>query len=168
MPDILSTRLSRRALLRVGGCAGVSMAGCAVTGGIVATQTDFLDRVRGVTHMPRLDNPDAWRYQDGTLVLALNVIPELATPGSAVRLEDEVVPEPLLIVHDADDAYHVFVNKCPHAKRKIDLVKGKLECTSISKSTFDMEGGVLSGPTKTDLTSYALERRGDELVVTLA
>jgi nitrite reductase/ring-hydroxylating ferredoxin subunit len=168
MTDMLEKKLSRRTLLRVGGCAGVTVTACGVTGVILDSQTDIFDRLRGVSKTPLLENDEAWDYSGNTLTLTLNLIPDLADPGGAVRLENDQVPEPLLIVHGADGSYYVYVNRCPHAKRKIDPTDGKLECTSISRSTFDYAGEVLSGPAKSSLTTYAVELNGDQLLVTLA
>jgi len=166
--DLAQKRISRRTLLRLGGCAGISVVAGGV--GVVAVdrQTDFFDRLRGVSHTPVLDDPAAWRYAGDTLTLALDRVPALASPGSAVQLDDDAVPEPLLIVHSADDAYYVYVNKCPHGKRKIDPHNGELECTSISQSTFDYGGTVLSGPADAPLTTYTVARDGDTLTITLA
>ena len=126
-------------------------------------------RLRGVTHTPLLDNPDAWTFSDGTLTLALADIADLAEPGSAVRLEDDAVPKNLLIVHGADGNFYVFVNECTHAGRKIDLNDaGELECTSISSSIFRYDGSVDSGPAEDALTTYAVALEGDQLSVTLA
>jgi nitrite reductase/ring-hydroxylating ferredoxin subunit len=168
MTDLLKRKLTRRTLLRVGGCAGISMAACGVSAAVVGTQTDLFDRLRGITDMPLLENDDAWRYEGGVLVLDLALVPELAAPDSAVRLEEDAVPEPLLIVRDAQDVYHVFVNKCTHADRKLDLVDGELECTSFSTSTFDLAGEPQSGPAKDRLTTYTAGVDGGRLVVALA
>jgi nitrite reductase/ring-hydroxylating ferredoxin subunit len=167
MTDVLKKKLSRRSLLRIGGCAGVAVTGCGVSAAILGTQTDLFDRILGVSDTPLLENADAWTYEDHTLTLALDLIPELADPGTAVRLEDGSVPEPLLIVHGADSGYYAYINKCPHAKRRIDPLDGKLECTSFSKSTFDYAGTVLSGPADSPLTTYTVARDGDQLVITL-
>ena len=167
MTESTDRKVSRRTLLRVGGCAAISLVACGVTAGIVGTQTDILDRARGVTHTPLLANDGAWTFAGNVLTLNLDKIPELAKPLSAVRVEAEALPEPLLVVRDDDD-YHVFINKCTHAGRKVDLKDGKLECTSLSVSTFDFEGTPQSGPAQGNLTSYTTELNGTELVVTLA
>jgi nitrite reductase/ring-hydroxylating ferredoxin subunit len=168
MTEESKPKMSRRTLLRLGGCAGVTVVGCGVTGVVVGTQTDLFDRIRGVTHTPLLENPDAWAFTDGTLTLALDQVPDLVELNSAVRLEDDAVPEPLLIVHGADGGYYVFVNRCTHAKRKIDLSDGQLKCTSISSAEYDYSGAVLSGPTDEALTTYTVAQDGDLLVITLA
>ncbi|WP_119072248.1 ubiquinol-cytochrome c reductase iron-sulfur subunit [Aggregatilinea lenta] len=166
MSDLLNQRLSRRTLLRIGGCAVVTaMAGGA--GAIVATQTDLLDRLQGVTDTEVLAR-DAWDYADGTLTIDLERVPDLAALNTALRLEDDAMPEPLLIVHGADDDYYVFVNLCSHNQRKVDPVEGMLKCVCPSHSTFDYAGTVLSGPAKTGLTTYAVTQAGESLVVTLS
>lgn len=168
MTDPHTNTLTRRNLLRIGGCAGAMLVTGAVGGGYLATQTDFLDRVRGISDTPVLDNPDAWTYADNILTLDLAVIPDLADLNHAVQLDDDTLPEPLLIVHGGDDNYYVYVNKCPHAGRKIDPINGKLECVSFSKSTFTYDGTVTGGPADSPLTTYTVERDGDSLLVTLA
>lgn len=168
MTDMLNQKVSRRTLLRIGGCAGLAVATGGVAGVVLETQTDLFDRLRGISHTPLLDNPDAWAYEAGTLTLDLSRIPDLAAPGSAVQLDDDAVPEPLLIVYGMDEAYYVFVNKCPHGDRKIDLHEGDLRCTSISRSTFDYAGTVLSGPADSPLESYTVRAEGESLVITLA
>ena len=168
MTDTKTTKLTRRNLLRIGGCAGIVAASGAVGGGYLATQTDFFDRLRGISQTPVLDNPDAWAYAGSTLRLDLIAIPDLVDLNSAVQLDDDALPEPLLIVHGGDDNYYVYVNKCPHADRKIDPINGKLECTSFSQSTFTYAGAVTGGPADSPLTTYTVEREDDSLIVTLA
>lgn len=160
--------VSRRAFLRLGGCAGITVVAGGIGAIVVDHETDFFDRLQGISDTPKLTDPAAWSYADNTLTLFLDQIPELSEPGSAVQLDNDTVPDPLLIVYGQDEAYYVYVNKCPHGDRKIDPVSGKLECTSISKSTFDYSGEVLSGPADKALTSYSVAITDDQLVVTLA
>lgn len=168
MAEVVKQKVSRRTLLRLGGCAGITMATCGVTGVILDTQTDLIDRIRGVSHTPVLDNESAWTYDDQTLTLTLSQIPDLAQPNHAVRLENDRLPEPLLIVHGKDENYYVYVNKCTHGKRKIDPIDGKLKCTSFSEATFDYNGEVLSGPADGPLTTYEVQQNGDQLAIVLS
>ncbi|MBN1681483.1 MAG: Rieske (2Fe-2S) protein [Anaerolineae bacterium] len=168
MSDILNRKISRRTLLRIGGCAGITVAAGGVTGIILDSQTDIFDSLRGITDTPLLENKDAWDYTDNTLTLALSEVPDLAEPSSAVRLESDELPEPLLIVRAANDDYYVFVNKCTHGDRKMDLADGKLRCVSMSHSKFDLEGDVLSGPAKDRLTTYEVVVSDEQLIITLA
>lgn len=168
MSDVLQQKVSRRTLLRLGGCAGVTVVACGITGVVLDTQTDVIDRIQGVSHTPVLDNEAAWTYADNTLTLTLSQIPDLAQPNDAVRLEDDRLPEPLLIVHGKDDNYYVYLNKCTHNKRKIDTIDGKLKCCSISSATYDYSGKVLSGPAKGALTTYEVQQDNDQLVIVLS
>lgn len=157
---------SRRDFLRLG-CIGT----IAVTAGAagVANYAGAFDRLKGVTHTPLLDNPNAWQYADSELRLMLNEVPQLAQPGSAVRLEDAQLPEDLLIVYGVDGEYYVYVNKCTHGQRKIDLDEnGQLRCTSVGQSRFDYSGEVLSGSASAPLTTYTVERFDGQLIMTFA
>lgn len=165
--ELLDKKVSRRTLLRVGGCAGISVAACGATGVIVGTQTDLLDRIQGISDTPLLENKAAWTYTEPTLTLELDQIPELAQPGHGIRLEDDSLPDRLLIVYGEDSSYYVYLNKCTHGERRIDPVGGKLECTSFSKATYDYNGEKLSGPAKGPLTTYEASVVGNQLVITL-
>jgi len=93
----------------------------------------------------------------------------LSRLGGAVRIEGEVLSDPILVVLGDDGNYYAFKNRCTHGERMIDPVVGTmtLECCSVSKSTYDYDGNVLSGPAEGPLTSYALESLGDKLTVNL-
>ncbi|HML24989.1 MAG TPA: Rieske 2Fe-2S domain-containing protein [Aggregatilinea sp.] len=166
MADSLDRGLKRRTLLRLGGCAAV-MAATGSIGAVVATQTDLVDRLQGVSDTKLLAH-EVWDYEDGMLTVDLSQVPDLAALNSAMRIEDEAVPEPLLIVHGADDDYYIFVNRCPHNQRQVDPVEGKLKCVCPSHSTFDYTGAVLSGPAGAPLGTYTVAREGDRLQVALA
>jgi nitrite reductase/ring-hydroxylating ferredoxin subunit len=157
---------SRRDVLRIG-CAATILGTVGAAG--LLTQTSLYDRMLGITHTPLLDDPSVWSYTDNTLSLALAQVPDLALPGTAVRLEDEQVPENLLIVHGTDDQYYVFVNSCTHSGRKIDLDdSGQLKCTSMGQSKFTYQGEVISGSAESPLTTYTVDQSEGQLVITLA
>ncbi|HEX2908325.1 MAG TPA: Rieske (2Fe-2S) protein [Phototrophicaceae bacterium] len=159
-------KVSRRALLRLG-CAGVVVAAAGAAG--VLSQTDFMDRMQGVTHTPLLTDETAWSYADNTLTISLERLPQLSQPGSALRLEASQLSEPLLLVHGVDDQFYVYLNKCTHSGRKIDLDgSGQLTCCSVSQSTFSYAGAVLDGPAKSALTTYTIEQTENQLLITLA
>lgn len=161
--------ISRRAFLRLGGCVGIVAVTGSVGGVMLDRETDFFDRLRGISQTPVLKNDAAWDYAGGTLTLALDLIPELEEPGTAVRLEEDAIPKDLLIVHGTDNNFYVYFNECTHGQRKIDLDDdGQLQCCSLSSSRFEYDGTVKSGPAKDDLTTYAVALDGDTLTVTLA
>ena len=142
--------ITRRAILQMSGVAG---------GVFLLTSCGIANGIRGIpeTDLPQLE--DAWAYSDGALWLDLAKLPEISELGGAVRIEGDVLPVPLLVVLGEDGAYYAFKNACTHAGRRLDPVAGAmtLQCCSLSGSTFDFEGNVISGPANGTLTSYPLD-----------
>ncbi len=105
-------------------------------------------------------------------MLNLAKLPELVNLGGAVRIEGDILPDPILIVLGEDDNYYAFKNACTHAGRMIDPATGTmtLKCSSITcknPSTFDYQGKVLSGLAKGPLTRYPVSMEGEKLIITL-
>ena len=163
----MSTKISRRSFLKLTGAAGSAflLASCS---GVEDGKLTFFDRLSGtpLTQLPQLEN--AWIYADGALMLDLAKLPELDTLGGAVRIEGEILPAPILVVLGEDGNYYAFENACTHGGRMIDPVTGTmtLECCSASRSTFDYQGKVLSGPAEGALTSFPLAVVEDQLTIT--
>lgn len=157
----MTHEVSRRTFLKMTGVVGGTMllAGCGM-----------INRIKGVpeTGLPQIES--AWSYDSGTLTLNLARLPEISSLGGAVRIEGDILPDPILIVLGEDGQYYAFRNACTHAGRMIDPVAGTmtLQCCSASKSTFDYSGSVLSGPAEGPLTSYPLTLEGDQLLVEIA
>jgi Rieske Fe-S protein len=156
----MSQKLSRRSFIKLTGAAGTVL---------LLSSCDFTDRVLGIpdTQLPIIEG--AWSFADGVLSLDLSKLPELDELGGAVRIEGAVLPEPILVVLGEDARFYAFQNVCTHAGRSIDPLAGTmtLQCCSVSSSTFDYQGNVLSGPAKSPLTSYPLALEGDQLLITL-
>ena len=161
-------KISRRSFLKLVGATGgaVILAGCTEGDG---GSRGFLDRLRGIpmTQLPMIEG--AWEYIEGVLILEMTKLPELEELGGAVRIEGETLTEPILVVLGEDGNYYAFKNACTHAGRKIDPVAGTmtLECCSVSGSTYDYQGSVLSGPANGSLTSYPLELADGKLKISL-
>ncbi len=165
-------KVSRRSFLKIlGAASGVAVVGIAGKSMFLKPQGNrtILHRVFGISFTEELENKNSWTYQGGKLSIKLAQIPELSSLGGAVQIDDNLLPEKVLVIHGADGNYYSFKNVCPHAGRKIDVLKGtmNLECCSISESTFDYEGKVLSGPAKESLTSYLLTVDANQLTITL-
>ena len=88
-----------------------------------------------------------WRVDQGKIELDLARTPELQEKGGAIRLEGEGVPERVLVIHGRDGRFRAYRNRCTHGGRRIDPWEETklLRCCSISKSTFDYDGNVVSG-----------------------
>ena len=156
----MSEKLNRRSFLKLTGAVG---------GVFFLSSCGVVDRVRGKpqTKLPVVEG--AWSLKDGTLILDLDRMPELEDLGGAVRIEGPILPDPILVVLGEDGKYYSFKNVCTHSGRMIDPVAGtmELQCCSVSRSTFDYEGQVLSGPAEGPLTSYPLVVDGKDLLITL-
>ena len=155
----MPSNLSRRSFLKLTGAVG---------GAFLLTNCQFLDGIQGIpeTDLPQI--PGAWNYTDDKLILDLAKLPELETLGGAVRIEGKMLPAPVLVVLGEDGKYYAFRNACTHAGRMIDPAAGTmtLKCCSLSGSTFDYQGEVLSGPAEGPLTSYPLSVEGEQLLIT--
>jgi nitrite reductase/ring-hydroxylating ferredoxin subunit len=161
--------LSRRSFLKLTGLAGGAFILSSCNASAAKEELGFLDRLLGrpLTDLPQIE--DAWVYEAGELRLDLAKLPEIADLGSAVRIEGEVLVDPILVVLGDNGQYYAFKNACTHAGRMIDPLAGTmtLECCSVSSSTFDYDGNVLSGPAESALTSYALIVEDGFLVIAI-
>ena len=163
----MNPTISRRDFLKLTGLVGGTFVLTACTGD--EGDRSFFDRLQGkpLTGLPQLEG--AWVKEEDTLMLDLTRLPELDSLGGAVRIEGEVLPDPILVVLGEDGSYYAFKNVCTHAGRMIDPLVGTLtlECCSASKSTYDYQGNVISGPAEGPLTSFPLKIKGQNLVIEL-
>lgn len=104
-------------------------------------------------------NADCWKYENGLLIIDLSRTPELVQKAGAIRIENQTLPDRVLIVHGDDDQYYAYRNRCMHAKRRLDPVPGSntIQCCSINKTTYDYQGRVIVGPAKGPLTAYPVD-----------
>jgi nitrite reductase/ring-hydroxylating ferredoxin subunit len=162
----MNRTVTRRDFLKLTGLAGGAFILTACSG---EGELSFMDRIKGnpLTELPQIEG--AWALDGNNLTLDLTKLPELDSLGGAVRIEGEVLADPILVVLGEDGNYYAFKNACTHGERMIDPVAGTmtLECCSASKSTYDYSGNVLSGPAKGSLTSYALEIANENLIINL-
>jgi Rieske Fe-S protein len=160
--------ISRRSFLKLTGASGLAMilVGCS---GEESGKRTFFDKIQGKSFTNQPQIADAWQFDIGILTLDMAKLPELSDLGGAVRLEGDLLPDPVLIVYGEDGQYYAFKNACTHAGRMVDPVAGTmtLTCCSISASTYDYQGNVLDGPAPEPLTSYPLAIDGDNLIITV-
>ena len=129
----------------------------------------FFKRLFGSCATQPAADPESWRFEGGQVLLNLSQLPELAHPGGAVRLEGKGLPQRLLVLRSADGGLHAFFNKCTHAGRRLDpLPEGAgIRCCSLGKSTFELDGTLVSGSAKKDLAPLKLEHTPGEAKITL-
>jgi nitrite reductase/ring-hydroxylating ferredoxin subunit len=166
---VTDNTISRRSFLKLTGLVGGTFILSSCNASAEKEELGFLNRLLGRPLIDLPQNEDAWVYEADELRLDLDKLPEIADLGSAVRTEGAVLADPILVVLGDDGQYYAFENACTHAGRMIDLVAGTmtLECCSVSSSTFDYQGNVLSGPVEGALTNYALVAEDGYLVITL-
>ena len=111
-----------------------------------------------------------WRFVNGKIEIQLDRTPELKEMGGAIRLEGNGSPERVLVIHGMDGQFHAYKNRCTHAGRRIDPYSQDklLRCCSISKSTFDYDGNVISGAAKKPLTPFHVAQENGKLMVSMA
>jgi nitrite reductase/ring-hydroxylating ferredoxin subunit len=129
----------------------------------------WLKRIFGICETPLLNEPGAWNLNGRELEIDLKRVQPLDRPGGAVRLEGAGVTERILIVRVEDGGYRAFRNRCTHMGRRIDPVDGgrRLECCSVSKSGFDAEGRLLTGPAGGNLKRLETRVQEGTLIVIL-
>jgi len=131
----------------------------------------LLKRIFGICATQPPADAACWEVKDGQVEVKLSRAPELSTPGGgAVRLEGKGLSKRLLVMRGEDGRYLAFHNKCTHAGRRIDPLPGtdRVRCCSVSKSTFDESGRVVSGPAKGPLTPFPVTEEGDALLIAIS
>jgi len=128
----------------------------------------FFKAILGICRTPPLDAA-LWTAEGNQVTIRLDETAALIPVGGAARLEGKGLVSSVLVVHAGGDEYLAFENRCTHGGRKLDPVAGKeeLRCCSVNHSRFDYRGNKLSGPAEGSLKTYRVERRGEELFVTL-
>jgi nitrite reductase/ring-hydroxylating ferredoxin subunit len=130
----------------------------------------LIKRLLGICETPPPGDPDAWTVAGGVVSINLCRMPELNTPGGAVRLEGRDPAPRLLVFYGDDGQYHAASNRCTHMGRRIDPVVGSkiIQCCSVSNSTFTYDGKPVGGAAKKPLQTYPVAREGDTLTITLS
>lgn len=128
----------------------------------------FFRAIMGICETAPLDE-GLWTPEGNRVMISLGEKPARIAVGGAARLEGRGLESPILIVRAGEDDYLAFENRCTHGGRRLDPVEGKAElrCCSVSHSRYDYAGNKLSGPAKGPLKTYAVEKRGEELIVSL-
>ncbi|HOP05815.1 MAG TPA: Rieske (2Fe-2S) protein [candidate division Zixibacteria bacterium] len=127
----------------------------------------FFQRLFGkcITALPENDN--CFTVEGHRVTIDLEALGNL--PNGAVRLEGNNLPVRLLIIRDQHQVFHVFENACTHGKRRMDPVFGHdlVQCCSVGRSTFDLEGHRLSGSAKLDIKKFPAEQNDGKLIVNI-
>ncbi len=130
----------------------------------------ILKKIFGICNTKPPTDETCWRYSDGKIEIGLDLAPELSNKGGAVRLEGRGLPGKILVFHGNDNAFHALKNKCTHiGGRRVDPMGDAetIKCCSVMGTTYNYEGDVISGPSKTPLTTYKTEKKDGKIIVSL-
>ena len=131
---------------------------------------NIFQRIFGIPATPKPTHPDCWRFADGRLTVDLAKAPELSQPGGALRIEGGHLPFRVLVTVDESGRYHAFHNRCTHlGHRRLDPVPGTgtVQCCSVNKSTYDMTGTKIYGPTPEPIRTFPVETAEGRLVIAI-
>jgi nitrite reductase/ring-hydroxylating ferredoxin subunit len=130
---------------------------------------NIFQRIFGICATNPPSDEGCWDFKDGKVIIDLDRTPELAGIGGAIRLEENGLPDQVLVFKGNDSQYHAFQNSCPHAKRRLDPIPGtnQVQCCSMGQSTFDYNGKLISGSAEGDVKTYPVTIEGNTLVILL-
>lgn len=131
----------------------------------------LFQRILGLSATSKPANPGCWQFSAGKLTVDLTKAPELKTNGGAIRLEGGSLPMRILVIRGDDGKYHAFHNRCTHiGHRRLDPVPGTgtVQCCSVGKSTYDMNGKNLYGPAPQPIREFPVAENGEQLIVTVS
>jgi nitrite reductase/ring-hydroxylating ferredoxin subunit len=129
----------------------------------------FFARIFGICKTKPPADALSWRFSDGKIEIESERIPEIALPGQGVRLEGKGLNHGILLFHGDDGKFYAVTNQCTHMGRRLDPVAHTetIQCCSISKSTYDYTGKVISGAAKDPLKMLPVEIKEDKLIIWL-
>ena len=126
-------------------------------------------RILGICKTKRPLDSGSWKMEGNEVHLDLSRAPELAAADGALRLEGGGLPFRVLVIRGKVGGFYAYRNKCTHMGRRLDPVPGanQLECCSVSRSTFNLDGRAVHGPAKDHVSVLALEEKGKTLIIYL-
>ncbi|MFH1136934.1 MAG: Rieske 2Fe-2S domain-containing protein [Pseudomonadota bacterium] len=129
----------------------------------------ILSRILGLCQTKPPRDPNCWRYENGLVEISLAAAHELSIPGGAIRLEGRGLPMRVLVFLGKGGRFFAFHNRCTHAGRRLDPLPGldRVQCCSVGKTTFDLDGRALSGSGKKNATKLSTTQRDGKLFVDL-
>lgn len=126
----------------------------------------ILKSILGICETKPLDK-SAWCVKGKKVSVDLEKASVLKSDG-AVYLKGQGLAKSILVIHTGD-GYRAYSNRCPHMGRKLDMVTdgNKLRCCSFGHSEYDLDGKLLSGPSKESITKYKVSEKDGLLVIDL-
>jgi len=126
----------------------------------------LFQRILGISATGRAAE-GSWTLNGKNLKIDTGKLPELSSPGTGVRIEGKGLPERVLLIRDADGEFHAFRNRCTHGGRRLDPSGEGVQCCSVGKSFFDVNGSIMSGSAKKNLKKYETTRENNYIIIEL-
>ena len=154
-------KISRRKFV-IGSGAVVSVA---AAGACICTKTGRAT-ITGVGSTPEI-NPEACTVSDGGLRIDMEKEPRLKSIGEAVKVLDEKLEVPLIIVQETQGAYIAVSIKCTHRGVEVEYKSDNkcFKCASLGGSRFKTDGTKIKGFAKGPLKSYPASLEGNILKI---
>jgi len=130
---------------------------------------NIIQRLFGIPATGKPKDPECWKYSNGVVIIDLERAPELNETWGSLRLESERMPRRILVVKGEGTTYYAFDNCCKHGRRRLDPVPGEnqVQCCSIGKSTYGLDGKRISGSAAEDIEIFTLTQEGNGLKIDL-
>ncbi len=132
-------------------------------------KVDFIRRIFGICKTKKPNDSGCWKYSKDKIEVEWARVPELRKPCGSIRLEGRGLVERILVIYGFDGQFHAFRNRCPHMGRRLEPIAGSaaVQCCSLSRSTFDYAGNVMSGPAKESLRKHCVETKKCKVIIWL-
>lgn len=103
---------------------------------------------------------------EGAISVNLAENPTLMMDGGVVELasRDTGFRFSIFVFHDGEGEYRALSAECPHLSCSVWLEEGEFHCPC-HDSRFDLQGTVLSGPSREDLLGLSTSVDGDLLII---
>lgn len=157
-------KISRRKFV-VGSGAAVSVA---AAGTCMCTKTGRAT-ITGVGSTPDI-NPEACTFSDGGLRIDLDKESRLRSIGEAVKVLDEKLEVPLIIVQKTQGTYIAVSIKCTHRGVEVEYKSDDkcFKCASLGGSKFKTDGTKIKGFASGPLMSFPVIQQDNTLKIDIA
>ena len=91
-------------------------------------------------------------------------IPELVQIGDGVKLEHNDLEYPILLIKTSESSFAALSTECMHLGCQVRMQRTVLRCPCHG-SVYDLNGGVLNGPTERPLNSFPVQIHGSQVEI---
>lgn len=114
-------------------------------------------------------DPGALKVNNHQLKIDLAKEPELSQVGGSIKIQNENIPEGIIVARVDEHMIEIASLKCTHRGVEVeyDQQNKRFECASIGHSTFSLDGENLGGPAKHPLKNYQASVEDGILIINL-